>query len=44
LNWSKEKYVIIKVKKTIPVTYDIKQQDDNEIIIGSFYSNELALA
>ena len=39
-NWTKEIFVISKIKKTNPITYEIKDLN-GEDIIGSFYSQEL---
>ena len=41
-NWSKEVFVVSKIKNTVPWTYEI---DDltGERIIGSFYEKELQL-
>ena len=39
-NWTREIFVITKIKKTIPITYEIKDLHD-EPIIGSFYAEEL---
>jgi hypothetical protein len=39
-NWTKEIFVISKIVKTNPITYKIKDLNDEEIT-GSFYSNEL---
>ena len=39
-NWTKELFVIDKILKTCPITYKIKDLN-NEIITGSFYLNEL---
>lgn len=39
-NWSDEVFIIDKVKRTNPITYSIKDLD-GEIILGSFYNEEL---
>ena len=39
-NWSKEIFVVSKVKNTVPWTYELKDLNDEEII-GSFYDREL---
>ena len=39
-NWTKEIFVIDEINKTNPITYKIRDLD-NEQIIGSFYYNEL---
>ena len=39
-NWSKEIFVVSKVKNTVPWTYELKDMNDEEII-GSFYDREL---
>lgn len=39
-NWSKEIFVIDKVKRTNPITYSIRDLN-NESILGSFYNQEL---
>ena len=38
--WSKEIFIVSKVKFTNPITYLLKDQNDEEIQ-GSFYSSEL---
>ena len=40
LNWSKEVFVIPKVKCTVPWTYVIKDRKGEEIV-GTFYEKEL---
>ena len=39
-NWSKEIFVVSAIIFTVPITYKIKDLNDEEII-GSFYKNEL---
>src|SRR5207247_4048206 len=39
-NWSEELYIVVKVQKTIPVTYKLKDLLGEEIE-GSFYEKEL---
>lgn len=39
-NWSTEVFTVIKVNKTCPITYHIKDQN-NQIISGIFYQEEL---
>ena len=39
-NWSKEIFVVNKVKNTVPWTYELKDLN-GEDIIGSFYDKEL---
>jgi hypothetical protein len=39
-NWSEELFTVIKVKKTIPFTYQLKDVN-GELIKGSFYNEEL---
>ena len=39
-NWSKEIFIVSKVKNTVPWTYELKDLNDEEII-GSFYDREL---
>ena len=39
-NWSKEIFIIDKIKDTVPYTYNLKDLN-NEEIIGSFYDKEL---
>lgn len=39
-NWTEEIFIITKVKKTKPPTYNIKDTNGEEII-GSFYENEM---
>ena len=39
-NWTKEIFVITEVKNTNPITYKIKDLNDEEIL-GSFYTQEL---
>ena len=39
-NWTKEIFVITDIKKTNPITYTIKDLND-EPILGSFYKQEL---
>ena len=39
-NWSKEAFVLKKVKNTVPWTYVINDLNREEIV-GSFYENEL---
>ena len=39
-NWSEEIFIVVEVKKTIPVTYKIKDST-GEILEGSFYNEEL---
>ena len=39
-NWSEEVFVIIKVKKTVPLTYVISDLNGKEIV-GTFYEKEL---
>ena len=39
-NWSKEIFVVSKVKNTLPWTYELKGLNGEEII-GSFYDREL---
>lgn len=41
-NWTKEIFIIDKIKRTDPITYTIKDQN-NEIILGSMYEPELQL-
>ena len=38
--WTNEIFMISKINKTSPITYEIKDLD-NEPIYGTFYSNEL---
>lgn len=40
--WTDEIFIINAIKKTIPVTYQVKDQN-NEILSGSFYAPELTL-
>ena len=39
-NWTKEIFIVSKIKKTNPLTYEIKDLNE-EPILGSFYSQEL---
>ena len=39
-NWSKEIFVVSKVKNTLPWTYELKDLNGEEIM-GSFYDREL---
>ena len=39
-NWSKEIFIVNKIKDTVPYTYNIKDLNDEEII-GRFYDREL---
>ena len=39
-NWSKEIFVVNKIKNTVPLTYELKDLN-GEDIIGSFYDREL---
>ena len=39
-NWSKEIFIVDKIKDTVPYTYNLKDLNDEEII-GSFYDKEL---
>ena len=39
-NWTKEVFIINKIKNTVPWTYSISDLS-NEKILGSFYENEL---
>ena len=39
-NWSREIFIINKIKDTVPYTYNLKDLN-NEEIIGSFYDREL---
>ena len=39
-NWSKEIFIVDKIKDTVPYTFNIKDLNDEEII-GSFYDREL---
>ena len=39
-NWSREIFVVSRINNTNPVTYNIKDLN-NEDIIGSFYDYEL---
>ena len=39
-NWSEALYVVQEVKKTIPITYIVKDTN-GEVIAGSFYTEEL---
>ena len=39
-NWSKEIFVVNKIKNTVPWTYELKDLN-GEDIIGSFYDREL---
>ena len=39
-NWSEDVFVVKKVKNTVPWTYNINDQNGEEII-GSFYEKEL---
>ena len=39
-NWSKEVFVISKIKNTVPSTYEINDLNGEEII-GTFYEKEL---
>ena len=39
-NWSKEIFVVNKIKNTVPWTYELKDLN-REDIIGSFYDREL---
>ena len=43
-NWSKEIFIVNKINDTVPYTYNLKDLNDEEIIliiIGSFYDREL---
>jgi hypothetical protein len=40
LNWTKELFVVDKVLRTNPITYNIKDLNGEEII-GSFYNQQL---
>ena len=39
-NWSKETFIVNKIKNTVPWTYELKGLN-GEDIIGSFYDREL---
>ena len=39
-NWSKEIFIVDKINDTVPYTYNIKDLNDEEIIV-SFYDREL---
>ena len=39
-NWSKEIFIVNKIKDTVPWTYSLKDLNDEEIL-GSFYDREL---
>ena len=39
-NWSEELFTVASVLRTIPVTYRIKEEND-ELIAGTFYEKEL---
>ena len=39
-NWTRELFVVSEIHYTNPITYKIRDLD-NEDIIGSFYTNEL---
>ena len=41
-NWTWEIFTIVKINNTTPITYKIKDYENNEIN-GSFYENELQL-
>ena len=39
-NWSREIFIVNKIKDTVPYTYNLKDLNDEEIL-GSFYDREL---
>ena len=39
-NWSKEIFIVNKINETVPYTYNLKDLNDEEIIV-SFYEREL---
>jgi len=41
-NWSTELFTVYKILKTLPITYELKDEDGN-IITGKFYEEEMQL-
>ena len=40
-NWSSEIFIVDKINDTVPYTYNLKDLNDEEVVIGSFYDREL---